>query len=155
MQEDLVVFLLLDVRDRDEFEKCHIAGSVSYPAPTLNRSVNEFSEVPQILEYKNKSDRLIIVYDYNEDVAVRAASQFFEKGFDNVILLTGGLKHYADKYAFLVEGTLPQVEKKKSTKSTAHSITTKASVTTTNTHITRLATSLAKSKISSEKQPFK
>ena len=42
-------FLLLDVRDPDEFEKCSINGSFNYPAPFISRSVNPYT--PEILKY--------------------------------------------------------------------------------------------------------
>jgi centrosomal protein CEP41 len=62
-------FLLLDLRDPDDFQQCCILGAYSYPAPALSRSVNNFSA--EILEYKNKEpDRIIIVYDYDERIAV-------------------------------------------------------------------------------------
>ncbi|NXU63116.1 CEP41 protein, partial [Horornis vulcanius] len=42
-------FLLLDVRDRDAYEQCHIVGAHSYPIATLSRTMNPYTN--DILEY--------------------------------------------------------------------------------------------------------
>jgi len=119
-RQEEIDFLLLDLRDPDDFQQCCILGAHSYPAPALSRSVNNFSA--EILEYRNKEpDRIIIVYDYDERIAVvrdpheeasyvpddrpdsqkalrdtygwvwqPAANLFYEKGIDNVFMLSGG-----------------------------------------------------------------
>ncbi|NXI52960.1 CEP41 protein, partial [Chloroceryle aenea] len=42
-------FLLLDVRDRDAYDQCHIVGAYSYPIATLSRTMNPYTN--NILEY--------------------------------------------------------------------------------------------------------
>ncbi|XP_028939586.1 centrosomal protein of 41 kDa, partial [Antrostomus carolinensis] len=42
-------FLLLDVRDRDAYDQCHIVGAYSYPITTLSRTMNPYTN--NILEY--------------------------------------------------------------------------------------------------------
>uniref|UniRef100_A0A8C0HBH8 Rhodanese domain-containing protein n=1 Tax=Chelonoidis abingdonii TaxID=106734 RepID=A0A8C0HBH8_CHEAB len=42
-------FLLLDVRDRDAYDQCHIVGAHSYPIATLSRTMNPYTN--SILEY--------------------------------------------------------------------------------------------------------
>uniref|UniRef100_A0A663M0X3 Centrosomal protein 41 n=1 Tax=Athene cunicularia TaxID=194338 RepID=A0A663M0X3_ATHCN len=42
-------FLLLDVRDRDAYDQCHIIGAYSYPIATLSRTMNPYTN--NILEY--------------------------------------------------------------------------------------------------------
>ncbi|NWT07353.1 CEP41 protein, partial [Mionectes macconnelli] len=44
-------FLLLDVRDRDAYEQCHIVGAYSYPIATLSRTMNPYTN--SILEYNS------------------------------------------------------------------------------------------------------
>lgn len=83
-------YLLLDVREREEYDKCHITTALSYPAVTLSRSCNYFSK--EILEYKNKPGRIIILYDEDERTAHKAATTFVQRDVDNVFLLSGGLK---------------------------------------------------------------
>ena len=57
-------FLLLDIRDKDAYDECHIIGSLNYPASMLSRSVNYLSK--EMLLFKNKPGKIIIVYDADE-----------------------------------------------------------------------------------------
>lgn len=98
-------YLLVDVRTQDEFDACHIDGAESFPAARLARSVNVFT--PSMLKYKNRPNAIIIVYDGDEKVATRAANGLFQQGFDNVCLLSGGLKLFAASFADHVIGELP------------------------------------------------
>ncbi|XP_029652095.1 centrosomal protein of 41 kDa B [Octopus sinensis] len=83
-------YLLLDVRDKDEFDQCHIITAHNYPSAMLSRTTN--SETKEMLSYKNKPGRLILLYDYDENICPRVASTIAERGFDNLFLLSGGLK---------------------------------------------------------------
>lgn len=42
-------FLLLDVREKDDYDQCHIIGALNYPAAMLSRSFNYFTK--EILSY--------------------------------------------------------------------------------------------------------
>ncbi|XP_052029345.1 centrosomal protein of 41 kDa isoform X2 [Apodemus sylvaticus] len=99
-------FLLLDVRDRDSYQQCHIVGAYSYPIATLSRTMNPYSN--DILEYKNAHGKIIIVYDEDERLASQAATTMCERGFENLFMLSGGLKVLAQKFPEgLVTGSLP------------------------------------------------
>ncbi|NXH90703.1 CEP41 protein, partial [Edolisoma coerulescens] len=99
-------FLLLDVRDRDAYEQCHIVGAYSYPIATLSRTMNPYTN--SILEYKNAHGKIIIVYDNDERLASQAATTMCERGFENLFMLSGGLKVLAQKIPEgLITGTLP------------------------------------------------
>ncbi|NXH45622.1 CEP41 protein, partial [Dicaeum eximium] len=99
-------FLLLDVRDRDAYEQCHIVGAYSYPIATLARTMNPYTN--NILEYKNAHGKIIIVYDNDERLASQAATTMCERGFENLFMLSGGLKVLAQKIPEgLITGTLP------------------------------------------------
>ncbi|NXK91291.1 CEP41 protein, partial [Formicarius rufipectus] len=99
-------FLLLDVRDRDAYEQCHIVGAYSYPIATLSRTMNPYTN--SILEYKNAHGKIIIVYDNDERLASQAATTMCERGFENLFMLSGGLKVLAQKIPEgLTTGTLP------------------------------------------------
>lgn len=50
---------------------------------------------------------MIILYDMEEKEAAPAATMFTEKGWTNVFMLSGGLKAFAEKHPFYVEGRLP------------------------------------------------
>ncbi|XP_029821484.1 centrosomal protein of 41 kDa [Manacus vitellinus] len=81
-------FLLLDVRDRDAYDQCHIVGAYSYPIATLSRTMNPYTN--SILEYKNAHGKIIIVYDNDERLASQAATTMCERGFENLFMLSGG-----------------------------------------------------------------
>ncbi|KAJ6656373.1 hypothetical protein lerEdw1_003876 [Lerista edwardsae] len=97
-------FLLLDVRDRDAYEQCHIVGgevetapmglyepwTYSYPIATLSRTMNPYTT--NILEYKNAHGKIIILYDDDERVASQAATTMCERGFENLFMLSGDLQ---------------------------------------------------------------
>uniref|UniRef100_A0A7S0RQB0 Rhodanese domain-containing protein n=1 Tax=Pyramimonas obovata TaxID=1411642 RepID=A0A7S0RQB0_9CHLO len=125
--EDECDFLLLDLREIEDFQVCHINNALSYPAPMLHRSVNNFT--PEILAYANKEpERIIIIYDDDERIAATAANLFFEKGTDNVLLLTGGLRKFGSEFPELVEGDLPRPRSPAgSTRSKAMSVKSAAS----------------------------
>eukprot|EP00126_Sphaerothecum_destruens_P004614 Sdes_comp18284_c0_seq2m7955 len=62
----------------------------------LSRSCNSFNEL--ILQYKNASGRMIIVCDDDERFASVAAQTFFERGVDNIFMLSGGIKLFVEKF---------------------------------------------------------
>ncbi|XP_038608088.1 centrosomal protein of 41 kDa isoform X1 [Tachyglossus aculeatus] len=100
-------FLLLDVRDRDSYNQCHIVGAYSYPIATLSRAMNPYSS--DILEYKNAHGKIIILYDDDERLASQAATTMCERGFENLFMLSGGLKVLAQKFPEgLITGSLPE-----------------------------------------------
>lgn len=83
-------FLVLDIRPVEDFEVCHIVGAKSYPSVRLTRAVNY--ETKEMLAFKNKADRVIVVYDYDELQAARFATTLVQRGYDNVFMLSGGLR---------------------------------------------------------------
>ncbi|NXY50641.1 CEP41 protein, partial [Ceuthmochares aereus] len=93
-------FLLLDVRDRDAYDQCHIVGGkkAGIPQqPILNSSYQ-----------KNAHGKIIIVYDNDERLASQAATTMCERGFENLFMLSGGLKVLAQKIPEgLVTGSIP------------------------------------------------
>ncbi|XP_034263001.1 centrosomal protein of 41 kDa isoform X1 [Pantherophis guttatus] len=99
-------YLLLDVRERDAYDQCHLVGAHSYPIATLSRTMNPYTN--SILEYKNAHGKIIILYDDDERVASQAASTMCERGFENLFMLSGGLRVIAQKIPEgLVTGSFP------------------------------------------------
>uniref|UniRef100_A0A8C7E173 Centrosomal protein 41 n=1 Tax=Naja naja TaxID=35670 RepID=A0A8C7E173_NAJNA len=99
-------YLLLDVRERDAYEQCHLVGAHSYPIATLSRTMNPYTN--SILEYKNAHGKIIILYDDDERVASQAATTMCERGFENLFMLSGGLRVIAQKVPEgLVTGSFP------------------------------------------------
>nr|KAF6469129.1 centrosomal protein 41 [Molossus molossus] len=61
-----------------------------------------------ILEYKNAHGKIIILYDDDERLASQAATTMCERGFENLFMLSGGLKVLAQKFPEgLITGSLP------------------------------------------------
>ncbi|KAE8616775.1 hypothetical protein XENTR_v10008884 [Xenopus tropicalis] len=51
-------FLLLDVRDRDSYDQCHVVGAKNYPIAMLSRTMNPFT--PEILEYVSFYNKCVL-----------------------------------------------------------------------------------------------
>ncbi|KAG8542029.1 hypothetical protein GDO81_027525 [Engystomops pustulosus] len=72
----------------------------------LSRTMNPFT--PEILNYKNAHGKIIILYDEDERIASQAATTMCERGFENLFMLSGGLKVIAQKFPDgLTTGTFP------------------------------------------------
>ena len=99
--------LLLDLRPVEEYESCHVRGAVSFPIAMLSRSMNNF--IPEILEFCNREpEKIIVLYSLKEKESVTAGNLFFEKGIDNVFVLTKGMNNLIqDKYDGLLVGDVP------------------------------------------------
>ena len=54
------------------------------------RSVNY--ETKDMLKFKNAKGKLIIVADADESMAARFATTLIQRGYDNVFVLSGGLR---------------------------------------------------------------
>ncbi|XP_060932710.1 centrosomal protein of 41 kDa [Limanda limanda] len=99
-------YLLLDVRDRDQYNCCHIISAHSFPIAQLSRTMNPFSK--EVLEYKNAAGKIIIVYDEDERIAGQAATTMCQRGVENLFMLSGGLKVIAQKFPEgLTTGSIP------------------------------------------------
>ncbi|XP_069019447.1 centrosomal protein of 41 kDa isoform X1 [Embiotoca jacksoni] len=99
-------YLLLDVREREQYDRCHIISALSFPVASLSRTMNPFSR--DLLHYKNAAGKIIIVYDEDERTAGQAATAMTERGFDNLFLLCGGLKVIAQKFpSGMITGSIP------------------------------------------------
>ncbi|XP_058252143.1 centrosomal protein of 41 kDa isoform X2 [Hemibagrus wyckioides] len=89
-------YLLLDVRDRELYDQCHIISAHSYPIATLSRTMNPYTK--EVLNYRNITGKIIILYDEDERIASQAATTMCERGFENLFMLSGGLKVIAQKF---------------------------------------------------------
>ncbi|XP_034542137.1 centrosomal protein of 41 kDa [Notolabrus celidotus] len=99
-------YLLLDVRDRDLYDCCHIISAHSLPISMMSRTMNPYTK--DVLEYKNAAGKIIIVYDEDERIASQAATTMCERGFENLFMLSGGLKVIAQKFpGGMTTGSIP------------------------------------------------
>lgn len=108
-------FLLLDLREPEEYAAYHIRDSLSFPAPNITRD----RILPEIFRFvpftqKNRPDKMIIVYSLDERKGVDAAQKFAMKGFDNIYFISGGIEEFARQCYHLLEGSnLPPKEEQK------------------------------------------
>ncbi|UJR22038.1 hypothetical protein I4U23_025106 [Adineta vaga] len=99
-------YLIVDLRDKDEFRTNHIVSAHHYPAAMLSRCSN--NESRELLLYKNHKGKIIVLYDEDERIAPQAATVMMERGYNNIFLLSGGLKYAVQKFPRgLLTGTCP------------------------------------------------
>jgi rhodanese-related sulfurtransferase len=78
--------LFLDIREKAEFKKEHIAESMSLPLSTLEANIAKLKDPAQP----------IILICASGQRARTAAKQLRSKGFSNIYVLTGGLNAWKD-----------------------------------------------------------
>jgi len=93
-------FLLLDLRDKEDYETWRIKEAINYPAPCIGRD----KIIPELFHFKNKPDKLIIVYMNDERSGTKYAQLLAEKGYENTFLLSGGIEGFLEEFSDLVEG---------------------------------------------------
>ncbi|CAB3987970.1 centrosomal of 41 kDa [Paramuricea clavata] len=100
-------YLLLDIRLPDEFKQCHIIGAINYEKAYLSRTVNWCTE--ELSSFKNQQGKIIICYDEDERYAPAVATTLVQRGFDNIFMLSGGMKVLNKRFPEgFMSGTLPQ-----------------------------------------------
>lgn len=100
-------YLILDVREIGEFNVCHLLQARSFPYAMLRRD----QYIPEIYQFRNKPETLIIVYCEDERVSRDAAKLFVDRGIDNIFVLTGGMNEFAYDFPAFVEGAVPSPPK--------------------------------------------
>ena len=98
-------YIILDLREECDFERIHVREAVSFPAVNISR--DKFTH--QLIMMKNKPGKMIILYHNDERSGIPYANNFFQKGYDNVYFLSGGIEEFAKNYPDHLEG--PEKEK--------------------------------------------
>ena len=98
-------YIILDLREECDYNLIHIINSISYPGFFISR--DKF--IPELYSMKNKDRKIIIMYHFDEKNGIPYANLLFQKGFDNVFLLNGGIEEFSKNYPEYLEG----VEKEK------------------------------------------
>jgi len=93
-------YVVVDLRERDEYEQYHIQEALSFPGPGILRD----NYPTQIINLKNKEDKFVIIYHIDEKHGIPYANALFEKGYDNVFLISGGIEAFLQDVPELVEG---------------------------------------------------
>jgi len=107
--------LLLDLRDPEEYALFHIKEALNFPAPNIGRD----KLIPELFRFKNQPDKLIIIYMNDERKGTAIAHVFFEKGYENVYLISGGVEQFTQEFPDLCEGkVVPKKEEERKDRST-------------------------------------
>ena len=102
-------YLLVDMREIEEFQICHLLQARSFPYAMLRRDRLH----PDIYQFRNVPERLVIVYCNDERISRLAAKDLVDRGVDNVFLLTGGMQEFAYEYPSFCEGAPPSPPRQK------------------------------------------
>ncbi|CAM38605.1 conserved hypothetical protein [Leishmania braziliensis MHOM/BR/75/M2904] len=97
LDKPAISYLLLDCREVEHYETCHIKTALHYPKIKLHHSTNPF--LPGMYAYKNKENKCIVLYDLEEEAVVSLANTMVQKGIENVAIIAGGLREFAQDYA--------------------------------------------------------
>ena len=95
-EKDRRPFVILDVRDSEEYRRSHLVYSQSYHHTRLNRAFDY--ETKEMLRVKNRPGHILVVCDNDESQASKFASTLAQRGYDNVFMLSGGLRVAQLKY---------------------------------------------------------
>jgi centrosomal protein CEP41 len=94
---------IMDVRSEEDYAQCHIKSSVHYPIQKVHR--DEISVTLYKLKRKQAGKHLI-VYHSDDKNSMPAAMAMVEKGWEEVLMLSGGIEEFAKKFPGLVDGVL-------------------------------------------------
>jgi centrosomal protein CEP41 len=100
-----VDYLLLDCREVEQYNACHIKTALHYPKLKLHHATSPF--LPEMYAFKNKENKMIVLYDLEEEAVAQLANVIFQKGVDNVCIIAGGLREFAQDYETLLTGPSP------------------------------------------------
>ena len=98
-------YIILDLREESDYRNCHIKEALNFPGVMISR--DKF--LPEMIMMKNKEGKMIILYHSDERNGVPYANLLFQKGYDNVFFLSGGIEEFMKKYPEYLEG--PEREK--------------------------------------------
>ena len=93
-------FIILDLREESEYDRVHIVEAISFPAVNISR--DKFTQ--QLIMMKNKPGKMIIMYHTDERNGIPYANNFFQKGYDNVYFLSGGIEDFAKYHPEYLDG---------------------------------------------------
>ena len=95
-ERDRRPFVILDVRETEEYSRAHLVYSQSYHHTRLNRAFDY--ETKEMLRVKNRPGHILVVCDNDETQASKFATTLTQRGYDNVFMLSGGLRVAQLKY---------------------------------------------------------
>jgi centrosomal protein CEP41 len=100
-------YLILDIRDQDEFREYRLLQSRSFPYTYLRQDRVH----PELMNFKNKEAHLIIIVSRDDRMGADAAKILVDRGTDNVYLLSCAVSDFAEEYPAFAEGNVPAPKK--------------------------------------------
>ena len=91
--------VLIDLRSSEQYSCAHIRKSISFPAENIQKDQTFAS----LSIYKNKTDKIVVAYHEDERQGIYQARIIFEKGFDNIYLLSGGFHVFSEEFPNLID----------------------------------------------------
>lgn len=119
-------YLILDVREAELYNECHIVHGRSFPFALLRRDQLH----PDVYRFRNKPETLIILYCNDEKTSCEAAKIMVDRGIDNIYVLNGGLYEFAEEFASYIEGAPPMGPSSRSKKASSASSSSRATTST-------------------------
>merc|ERR1740121_2706941 len=101
--DDTRDLVLLDLRERADFQQCRLPLAINYPASLINR--DQFT--PELYSCKRDVSKLLIVYHTDDQSTAGVAMLLAQKGWETVHALSGGLEEMAQSSPEVLEGELP------------------------------------------------
>ena len=100
LMQNTSAILLLDLRDPEDYKMAHIKGAINFPSPNIAR--DKF--IKPIWQFKNKEEKIIIIYHEDEKKVIEAAQLLVEKEFQNIYIMTNGYEVFAEENPEFIEG---------------------------------------------------
>ena len=93
-------FIIIDFRDKEEYNKLHIIQAINFPPINISRDKFPFDMVLM----RNKPGKIIIMYYKESKKGIEYLNDCMNKGYDNNVLLDGGIENFREEYPEFLEG---------------------------------------------------
>ena len=89
---------MLDLRSFEDYTEGHVTNAISFPSENIQKD----QVFAQLSIYKNKPDKILVVYHEDERHSILQSQVIYEKGFDNVYLLSGAYWNMEQEHPNLI-----------------------------------------------------
>ena len=96
-----IQFIIVDLREKIEYYKCHIKNAYSYPSSLISQ--DHF--LKEMYTIKNKPNSIIIVYHKDDKTGSSVSDLLILKGFENIYMISGGFYDFSYSYPEYMIGT--------------------------------------------------
>ena len=89
-----IQFIIVDLREKIEYYKCHIKNAYSYPSSLISQ--DHF--LKEMYTIKSKPNSIIIVYHKDDRTGSSVSDLLILKGFENIYMISGGFYDFSFSY---------------------------------------------------------